>query len=169
MTSVRTKGASNSGPGDHDDNQSVASDLSTAAFKNSFKQDLLKAIENIRSSGTFAFNAELKGLPHDLGISVDGVDVISLPLSKSNARHIISKARQAPYGKGRDTIVDTAVRNTWELDPAQFTITWSGWPNYLKKICNVVAQQMGISTTAHADIYKMLLYEKGAMFKAHTE
>ncbi|SPJ92417.1 uncharacterized protein FTOL_13703 [Fusarium torulosum] len=153
MTSVRTKGASNSGPGDHDDNQSVASDLSTAAFKNSFKQDLLKAIENIRSSGTFAFNAELKGLPYDLGISVDGVEVISLPLGESNARHIISKARQAPYGKGSDTIVDTA----------------SGWPNYLKKICNVVAQQMGISTTVHADIYKMLLYEKGAMFKAHTD
>ncbi|KAG5659073.1 hypothetical protein KAF25_007626 [Fusarium avenaceum] len=79
---------------DHDDNQSVASDLSTATFKTSFKQDLLKAIENIRSSG---------------------------------------------------------------------------WPSYLKKMCNVVAQQMGISTTVHADIYKMLLYEKGAMFKANTD
>ncbi|KAH6963707.1 hypothetical protein DER45DRAFT_610045 [Fusarium avenaceum] len=171
MTSVHTytNGVSTSVPGDHDDNQSVASDLSTATFKTSFKQDLLKAIENIRSSGTFAFNAELKVLSRDLGISVDGVGAISLPLGESHARHIVSKARQAPYGKGSDTIVDTAVRNTWELDPSQFTITWSGWPSYLRKICNVVAQQMGISTTVHADIYKMLLYEKGAMFKAHTD
>ncbi|KAM0324713.1 hypothetical protein ACHAPQ_008270 [Fusarium lateritium] len=169
MTSVQANGVSNSGPGDHDDNQSVASDLSTAAFKNSFKQDLLQAIENVRYSGTFAFNAELKALPRDVGISVEGVGAISLPLGESCARKIISKARQAPYGKGSDTIVDTAVRNTWELDPAQFTIGWSGWPSYLKKICNVVAQQMGISTTVHADMYKMLLYEKGAMFKAHTD
>jgi hypothetical protein len=100
---------------------------------------------------------------------VDGVGAISLPLGESHARHIVSKARQAPYGKGSDTIVDTAVRNTRELDPTQFTIAWSGWPSYLEKICNVVAQQMGISTTVHADIYKMLLYEKGAMFRAHTE
>lgn len=158
MTPVHANSASKSGPGDRDDDQSVAGDLSTAAFEASFKQDLLKAIENIRSSDTFAFNAELKALPRDLGISVDGVGAISLPLGESHARHIISKARRAPYGKGSDTIVDTAVRNTWELDPAQFTITWSGWPSYLKKICNVVAQQMGISTTVHADIYKMLLY-----------
>ncbi|KAM0343299.1 hypothetical protein ACHAPU_008749 [Fusarium lateritium] len=170
-STAHANSAFNSGPGDQDDNQSIVSDLSTAAFKDSFKDDLLKAIESIRAPGAFAFNAALSKLPPDLGVSVDGVGRIPLPLSESHARRIISKARQAPYGKGSDTIVDTAVRNTWELDPTQFKISWSGWTAYLRNIRSVVAQQMGlnINTTVHAHLYKMLLYEKGAMFKAHTD
>ncbi|KAF5659957.1 hypothetical protein FHETE_9239 [Fusarium heterosporum] len=169
MTSAHTNSAFNLGPGVQDDNQSIASDLSTAAFKDSFKDDLLKAIESIRAPGAFAFNAVLDKLPPDLGISVNGVGRIPLPLNESHARRIISKAHRAPYGKGSDTIVDTTVRNTWEIDPTQFAITWSGWSSSLRNIRGVVAQQLGINTTVHADLYKMLLYEKGAMFKAHTD
>ncbi|KAM0558470.1 hypothetical protein ACHAPJ_004660 [Fusarium lateritium] len=169
MASLRDADASGSGA--QDDVQSISSDLSTADFKLDFKQDLLEAITNIKSASKFAFSTKVDTPPKlgDLGISVDGIGEISLPLGEPHARQIITKARQAPYGKGSDTIVDTSVRNTWELNPTQFTIGWSGWPSCLKQICDTVAQQMGISTTIHAELYKMLLYEKGAMFKAHTD
>ncbi|KAF4965850.1 hypothetical protein FSARC_6370 [Fusarium sarcochroum] len=141
--------------GDNDDVQSVASDLSTDAFKLNFKEDLLDAISNIKSVGFPVF--------------VNGVGDIPLPLGESHAQQIIAQARQAPYGKGSNTIVDTTVRNTWELDPSQFQINAPNWPDRVQHICGLVAQKLGINTAVHAEIYKMLLYEKGAMFKAHTD
>ncbi|EXL79795.1 hypothetical protein FOPG_06532 [Fusarium oxysporum f. sp. conglutinans race 2 54008] len=172
MASVHAGGASGSGAGsghyDDNDNQSVASDLSTLDFKMDFPTDLMKLLEAINSEGSFAFNTKLD-IPSSFDISVNGVGALPLPLSEAHARQIITQARQAPYGKGSETIVDTAVRNTWELDPTQFTIGWSKWPGLLKQTCNMVAEKMGINTPIRAELYKMLLYEKGAMFKAHTD
>ncbi|KAJ4250573.1 hypothetical protein NW762_011832 [Fusarium torreyae] len=134
----------------------------------SFKEDLLNAIYNIKSVGTFAWSAPIQRSP-SFPISVNGVGDIPLPLGEFHAQQIIVQARQAPYGKGSDTIVDTTVRNTWELDPSQFQINVPNWPDRVQHICGLVAQKLGINTTVHAEIYKMLLYEKGALFKAHTE
>lgn len=172
MASVHAGGASGSGAGsghyDDNDNQSVASDLSILDFKMDFPTDLMKLLEAINSEGSFAFSTKLD-IPSSFDISVNGVGAIPLPLSEAHAGQIITQARQAPYGKGSETIVDTAVRNTWELDPTQFTIGWSKWPGLLEQTCNMVAEKMGINTPIHAELYTMLLYEKGAMFKAHTE
>ncbi len=49
--------------------------------------------------------------------------VVGPPLTKTHARKLIKLCRQAPYGKGTETVVDTAVRRVWELDPAQFKLT----------------------------------------------
>ncbi|KAF5027314.1 hypothetical protein F66182_558, partial [Fusarium sp. NRRL 66182] len=151
--------------------ETVMSDLSTRTFQVDFKTDLLKAITDIKSGGKFAFSSKVQP-PHklnDLTVSLEGIGQVPIPLDEPHARQIITKARQAPYGKGSDTIVDTAVRNTWELDPSQFTIGWSEWPKYLEKMCEVAAQEMGVDTIVHAEIYKMLLYEEGAMFRSHTD
>ncbi|KAH7189103.1 uncharacterized protein B0J16DRAFT_413509 [Fusarium flagelliforme] len=138
--------ASGSVPGVIDDNSSVASDLSTLDFKDNFHNDLLIAIQNIESTGNFAFWAKFR-TPSDLSISIDG----------------------APYGKGTETFVNTSVRNTWELDPSQFTIISAKWRNYLLNVYATAAEQMGINTPIRAKLYKMLLYEEGAMFKPHTD
>lgn len=55
--------------------------------------------------------SRVKGL-EDLGLSVHGVGKIILPLQEAQVRELIAASRQAPYGKGSETIVDTAVRNT---------------------------------------------------------
>ncbi|KAF5229966.1 hypothetical protein FANTH_14043 [Fusarium anthophilum] len=150
------------------DKQSVASNSSTTATEDDFKVDLLKAIKDVKIVGKFSFDQEIE-IPEDFDISVQGVGEIKLPLKKAQAVKIITQARQAPFGRGSDTIVDTSVRKTWELDPEQFTIGGDEWSNYLQELCELVAQQMGIKTPVHAELYKMLLYEKVAMFKSHTE
>ncbi|RBR12852.1 uncharacterized protein FIESC28_08442 [Fusarium coffeatum] len=157
-----------SGPDRVDDNSSVASDLNTLDFKKNFHDDLLKAIQNINSTGKFAFCTKYRA-PSDLSISIDGVGNIATPLAESQARQIITKARQAPYGKGTETFVDTSVRNTWELDPSQFTIISAMWRNYPPNACAKAAEQMGINKPVRAKLYKMLLYDEGAMFKPHTD
>lgn len=130
--------------------------------------DLLNALQSINTPTSFAsFRAMTQTPP--ASPFVDGVGDIEMPLSESQARQMIASARQAPYGKGSETLVDTSVRNTWELDASQFTFKDPSWPGYIQKLCAVVGRDLGINTTIKAEVYKMLLYEKGAMFKSHTE
>ncbi|KAH6975020.1 hypothetical protein BKA56DRAFT_524277 [Ilyonectria sp. MPI-CAGE-AT-0026] len=130
--------------------------------------DLLYALHSINTPASFACFGALKRTP-PAGIVVDGVGDIEMPLSESQARQMIAAARQAPCGKGSETLVDTSVKNTWELDASQFTFKNPSWPGYIQKISAAVGQDLGINTTIKAEVYKMLLYEKGAMFKSHTD
>lgn len=150
------------------DRDSVTSELSTQGYTVSLKDDLLKALNNIKAPGTFA---SFRKLPDTLpaGLHVDGVGDISMPLNETQARQLIAKARQAPYGKGGETIVDTSVRNTWELDASQFTFKDRKWPAFVHGLYSSVAQDLGIKSPIRAELYKMLIYERGAMFKGHTD
>lgn len=120
------------------DSQNHASSLGTKPYKVGLNEDLLSALTSIQPNGSFAsFGALLQ--PPPVGLFVRGIGDIPMPLSESKARQLIEKARQSPYGKGSDTIVDTAVRNTWELDAEQFTFRHPGWPSFLRDICFCVA------------------------------
>ncbi|KAG5984728.1 hypothetical protein E4U55_003500 [Claviceps digitariae] len=137
-------------------------------YDGELKNDLLQALSSIQTSGSFAsFGVLPQSPPADL--VVHGIGDIALPLSESQARQMIKKACQAPYGKGSATIVDTAVRNTWELDAEQFSFRDPAWPAFIRQVCDQVAVDLGINAPITAQIYKMLIYEKGAMFKAHTD
>ncbi|RSL53078.1 hypothetical protein CEP54_010572 [Fusarium duplospermum] len=131
------------------------------------RDELLQAIENIQVDGTFASSSAVNRL--SAGVFVHGVGEIATPLTEFQACQMIAKARQAPYGKGSETIVDTSVRNTWELDPGQFELRDPTWTAQLQILCRQVAKTLGINGTIKAELYKMLIYEKGAMFKAHTD
>ncbi|KAF4977820.1 hypothetical protein FZEAL_5727 [Fusarium zealandicum] len=132
------------------------------------KKDLLKTLQGIKGTGSFASFAHLTERP-PAGLFVPGVGNITMPLSEVQACQLIAKARQAPFGKGSDTVVDTAVRNTWELNAEQFKFRDLKWAAFIQSLCKNVAHSLGINTTVRAEIYKMLIYEKGAMFKAHTD
>lgn len=90
-------------------------------------------------------------------------------LSQSQADKLIKCARQAPYGKGNETLVDTTVHNPRELGPTQFELRNTEWPGYLNDTCTEIDKELGIDAPIRAEIYKMLIYEKGALFKPHTE
>ncbi|CAH0055571.1 unnamed protein product [Clonostachys solani] len=154
----------------HSDAASPASDLSTDAFRGGIKVDLLGALSEIKVSGSFASFRPLVR-PPDCGLTVDGVGPVSITndLHEAQAKQMIAMAAQAPYGKGSETIVDTAVRNTWELDPQQFRFLDNRWHNYVQTLCAYAALDLGINTTIRCEIYKMLIYEQGAMFKPHTD
>ncbi|KAG5952530.1 hypothetical protein E4U53_000663 [Claviceps sorghi] len=137
-------------------------------YDEELKSHLLEALSSIETSGSFASFSALPESP-PAGLFVDDVGEIALPLSEPQARQMITKARQAPYGKGSATIVDTTVRNTWELDAEQFTFRNPAWPVFIRQVCARVAVDLGINAPITAQIYKMLIYEKGAMFKAHTD
>ena len=56
------------------------------------------------------------------GLHIEKLGTIGLPLGTRDANAIISICEQAPFGQGERTVVDTEVRDTWQLDGSQ---VWS--------------------------------------------
>jgi hypothetical protein len=132
-----------------------------------FMRDVYHALESIEFVGDFATFDQYAS--HRIrSIKVKDVGDVLLPLQEAQARQMIEKARLAPFGKGTETIVDTSVRNTWELSPDQFELG-SEFNDQLDLIRAKVRVDLGIRTNIRAELYKMLIYEKGAMFKPHKE
>ena len=132
---------------------------------------LCEALDDIKVSATFACSKAIKMTAVEpLDIEVNGVGPVKLPLSEEQAKQLIVQSRQAPFGRGCDTIVDTSIRNTWELDPSLFTIrNIRKWDAVIRVLVRNVKKELGVQGPITASLYKMLIYEKGAMFKAHTE
>ena len=58
------------------------------------------------------------------GLEVAGLGRVALPLDPQTAAALTSgPARLAPFGRGEDTVTDTSVRHTWQLEPSQFRLT----------------------------------------------
>jgi len=99
------------------------------------------------------------------GLEVKGVGPIGVPVTPADAKRIMGKASQAPYGRGAATIVDTDVRRVWQLEPSQFTLRNAAWREALAGVVDAVKRDLGIRGKVNAELYKLLVYEKGSFFK----
>lgn len=104
------------------------------------------------------------------GLEVEGLGAVGLPLTKTQAKELIKLCRQAPYGKGTETVVDTDVRRVWELDPALFKLTNPKWDAFVAAIVEDVKQALGVGgQKLAAHLYKLLVYEEGSFFLPHRD
>src|SRR5439155_12476815 len=94
------------------------------------RQHLLNTLEKIDRPGTFCTSGVLP--PVFPGLEVAGVGPVALPLEKRQALALKKWARQAPYGKGVRTLVDTNVRRVWEIDADQVVLANAHWGDVLK-------------------------------------
>ena len=79
-------------------------------------------------------------------------------------------ARQAPYGKGTETLVDTSVRRVWEIDADQITMANPEWDGVVAEAVRAAQTNLGLEKqTLDAHLYKLLLYEPGSFFLAHRD
>ena len=77
--------------------------------------DLAKAIK-----GSYSFHRAYPNAPNPgLFLLANNIGCVGLPLSEREAEVVKSGCRQAPFGKGERTVVDTSVRDTWEMDANQ--------------------------------------------------
>ena len=131
-------------------------------------EHLLEALAGIdRPGDIFAAGDRAPAMP---GLEVEGLGTVRLPLPKAQARALIRRCRQAPYGKGARTLVDTDVRRVWEMDPAQFELTNPKWDGLIESILDEVRQRLGLEKCKlSAHLYKLLLYEKGSFFLPHRD
>ncbi|KAJ3568244.1 hypothetical protein NPX13_g6487 [Xylaria arbuscula] len=128
---------------------------------------LARTLNNIKSIGDFAAMRRYQHAPNPV-LQV-GDDIIPLPLHDRDAQSIKKLARQAPFGKGNQTIVDVSVRRTWELSVDNFSLKNPSWSSFLDKILKNVCENLGIVESIDAQPHKLLLYEQGSFFMPHKD
>ncbi|KAF7332529.1 hypothetical protein MKEN_00135500 [Mycena kentingensis (nom. inval.)] len=121
--------------------------------------------------GEFAFGRAYPAAPNPC-IELDDVGLVGLPLSPAVARSVIDKCRQAPFGKGERTVVDTEVRDTWEMDAGQVRFLNAAWGPWMDGVVREVCHTLGVNFEAskpRAELYKLLVYETGSHFLPHVD
>ncbi|MGB5833959.1 MAG: 2OG-Fe(II) oxygenase [Thiohalocapsa sp.] len=102
-------------------------------------------------------------------LTVEAVGSIALPLLPAQAERLIATAEQAPYGRGSETLVDTDVRRTWQIDAARVRIEGRRWEDDLSQVVELVAAGLGVSGHVEAELYKLLVYDTGSFFVSHRD
>ncbi|KAK0466060.1 uncharacterized protein EV420DRAFT_808597 [Desarmillaria tabescens] len=129
-----------------------------------------KAMSYFMLSGNYACSETFRQTPTP-NLVVDGIGPISLPLSTRDARLIISNASRAPYGHNQQTIVNTSVRDTWEINAARITFRNLSWQTFVQgTVLPSVLQKLGMQVTApRCELHKLLLYQEGSHFARHQD
>ncbi|HUE71554.1 MAG TPA: 2OG-Fe(II) oxygenase [Pirellulaceae bacterium] len=131
------------------------------------RESLQELLEALGESSQFVSSGSLP--PVLPGLDVEGIGSVGTPVSAADAKRLISQATQAPYGRGEETILDTSVRRVWQLEPSQFRLENPEWEAHLAAIVDAVRQDFGIPRKVKAELYKLLIYEKGSFFAPHRD
>jgi hypothetical protein len=103
-------------------------------------------------------------------IDVEGVGILSFPVPGAQVKAIIRQAVRAPYGRGEATILDTSVRKVWQVSASSMRVRGKSWGRTLQQILSATAGGLGCSAAdVSAELYKLLVYDKGSFFKAHRD
>jgi hypothetical protein len=131
------------------------------------RQALQKLLGALGESSQFAtFGSLTPVLP---GFEVKGVGPIGSPVAAADAKRLIAKATQAPYGRGEATIVDRDVRRVWQIEPSEFGLRNAEWNTQVAAIVDAVQREFGIRQKVSPQLYKLLVYEKGSFFAPHRD
>lgn len=75
------------------------------------KGEIRDTLSEITGPSTFACGQTVSEFPNP-GLVLNEHGTIGLPLSEGDAKAIISKARQSPFGMGEQTLIDITVRKS---------------------------------------------------------
>jgi hypothetical protein len=102
---------------------------------------------------------------------VSGVGRVSLPVRAPLVKKLIAVARPAMFGLGEQTLVDSRVRDTWELTPDQIVLGAPEWTAFLDRTLEHVRDELGLPGTSRlrAEPHSMLVYGKGQLFGPHQD
>ena len=133
----------------------------------SINDALAAVLQNVRTPGDF-YAAGHCALHVPL-IEVDGAGPIALPLLPAQAAQLIAVAERAPYGRGGETLVDTAVRRTWQIGADRVRIAGKHWTAMLDSVVEHAAAGLGAGVGVVAELYKLLVYDEGSFFVTHRD
>ena len=97
-------------------------------------QELAKILADVDRPGDYFVSGREEFLVPR--IQVEGVGPIALPLMPAQAKQLIKAATRAPFGRGAETVVDTNVRRTWQIEANHVSIGGKHWPKTLDVIVN---------------------------------
>jgi hypothetical protein len=129
------------------------------------QMDLQAALEgDFDFKGSYSYAAPSQDAPNPC-LHISGLGVVGLPLSERDAKLIIACSAQAPYGQDDKLVVNTQVRDTWELEPQMVQFGNPAWVGFMDDVVKKVCQELGVAPSAshpRCELYKLLLYETGS-------
>ncbi|GAM24042.1 hypothetical protein SAMD00019534_072170 [Acytostelium subglobosum LB1] len=103
-------------------------------------------------------------------IEVSDVGVLSFPVTQDQLKKMVERATRAPYGKGTETITDLNVRRVWQIQNADINISGEQFNVFFNAAIKHIKDTMGLAgETVTAELYKMLIYDKGGFFLPHRD
>ncbi|MFN0106095.1 MAG: 2OG-Fe(II) oxygenase [Bryobacteraceae bacterium] len=103
-------------------------------------------------------------------VEVEGAGTLSFPIPRPQIEAMVQLATRAPYGRGEETIVDTSVRNVWQIAPGAVKISGKSWATSFENILSKVTAGLGCQDAkVSAELYKLLVYDRGGFFLAHRD
>jgi len=132
-------------------------------------EDLDTVLKSVKQPGSYCTSGTISA-PMPL-LKIGHVDTISFPVPVAQCRRMIRKAAtKAPYGRGNNTLLDESVRKVWQVDSDNISLGGVGWEKTLPSLLEKVATGLGCKAEQiEADLYKLLVYEKGGFFKPHRD
>ncbi|KAG8931660.1 hypothetical protein FRC01_000995 [Tulasnella sp. 417] len=105
-------------------------------------------------------------------LQLDRLGAIGSPLSTNEAKRVIRQCVHAPFGQGERTIVDTSVRDTWEMDAKKVGFGNPQWSTFVANVVKEACAGLGVDYDVckpRCEIYKLLVYETGSHFLPHQD
>ena len=103
------------------------------------------------------------------GVSVNGVGVVTVPFSTLAATAMKQVSTPAPFGLGRETIIDSKIRDCLQVEAVQINTT-PLWDEGIQKVVCQAAIGLGLDPNqVKSKLYKLLMYEAGGHFKPHRD
>ena len=128
-------------------------------------ENLLQSVD--RPGGFCTHGREVVPMPT---LEVEGFGILSFPVPDFQVRALVAGAERAPYGLGPDTLVDTAVRDCWQIGADRIRVGGGAWADTLGRILDAVAAGLGCpGGRLEARLYKLLIYEAGGFFSIHRD
>jgi hypothetical protein len=78
----------------------------------------------LRGQAQAAFSVELAAKANDLSLEVEGFGQVRFPVTAAKARKLIGLGRPARFGRGKETLTDPDVRDTWEIPKHLVRALW---------------------------------------------
>ena len=118
-----------------------------------------------------AFSARRTAPVDELELDVRGVGRIILPVSAEQARQLCRVGRAATYGLGDKTLLDTRVRNTWEVPLSRVKVNQRRWTKTLTPVLDRLREDLGLPPgyRLKAELQSMLVYGAGQFFVPHQD
>jgi len=134
---------------------------------NEFIKSIVKAMEHAKRPAKFDTQGKVDLASDD--VSVNGFGAIKLPIQPAAAQKLSEIAVQAPYGQRTQTLVDTNVRDTFEIEADRVSCS-EKFKDALRLALVQVADALQLDKERlRAELYKLLIYTKGGFFLPHRD
>jgi hypothetical protein len=118
-----------------------------------------------------AFSAQLSVPSDALQLEVEGVGQVRLPVRPAQAQKLCGVARPAHFGHREETILDPAVRDTWEISPDLVRLGGPSWAPALDGALTELADELGVPAgyRLETQLHALLVYGPGQFFVPHQD